>query len=85
MKWIFVLVLFILLNSCVTVDYVNNIIPITQKHHTIAVLPPSTTIERKIWMSDEVFNQQTRIKQLTVQDRLIRSFHRRMNEGKCFV
>jgi len=85
MKWIFFLVLFILFNACVSVDYVNNIIPITQKHHTMAVLPPRTTIERKIWMSDEVFNELTRIKQLTLQDHLIRSFNRMINEGKCFI
>jgi hypothetical protein len=75
----------IFLSSCVSVDYLPHIIKITQKHHAIAVLPPRTTIERKIWMSDEVFNELTRIKQLTLQDHLIRSFHRRMNEGKCFV
>lgn len=85
MKWLVFFVVFLVLNACVTVDYVKNIIPITQKHHSIAVLPPRTTIERKIWMSDEVFNELTRIKQLTLQDHLIRSFHRRMNEGKCFV
>lgn len=79
------MVVFILLNACVTVDHVKNIIPITQKHHSIAVLPPRTTIERKIWMSDELFKEQTRIKQLTVQDQLIRSFHQRINEGRCFV
>jgi hypothetical protein len=85
MKWMVFLGLVMFLHACVTVDYVNNIIPITQKHHTIAVLPPRTTIEQKIWMSDEGFKEQTRIKQLTLQDHLIRSFHRRINEGRCFV
>ncbi|MFM7663819.1 MAG: hypothetical protein ACKO68_04760 [Bacteroidota bacterium] len=85
MKWIFVLVLFILLNACVTADYVKNIIPITQKHHTMAVLPPRTTIERKIWMTDDRYDELTRLKQAQLQDQLIRSFNRRINEGKCFV
>jgi len=73
------------LNACVTVDYVKNIIPITQKHHTIAVLPPRTTIERKIWMTDDRFNELTLQKQRQLQEQLIRSFARRVNEGKCFV
>ncbi|MFM7388724.1 MAG: hypothetical protein ACKO5L_11260 [Bacteroidota bacterium] len=85
MKWIFFLVLFILLNACVTADYVKNIIPITQKHHTMAVLPPRTTIERKIWMTDDRYDELTRLKQAQLQDQLIRSFNRRINEGKCFV
>ena len=74
-----------MLNACVTVDYVKNIIPITQKHPTIAVLPPRTTIERKIWMTDDRFNELTLQKQRQLQEQLIRSFARRVNEGKCFV
>jgi len=78
--------LFILvLSSCVNVDYLPHIIKITQKHHAIAVLPPRTTIERKIWMSDDRFNELTLQKQRQLQEQLIRSFARRMNEGKCFV
>jgi hypothetical protein len=78
--------LFILvLSSCVSVDYLPHIIKITQKHHAIAVLPPQTTIERKIWMSDDRFNELTLQKQRKLQEHLIRSFTRRMNEGKCFV
>jgi hypothetical protein len=85
MKWMVFLGLVMFLHACVTVDYVDNIIPITQKHHTIAVLPPRTTIERKIWMTDDRYTELTRIKQAQVQEQLIRSFNRRINEGKCFV
>ncbi|MFM7566761.1 MAG: hypothetical protein ACKO4K_08440 [Flavobacteriales bacterium] len=85
MKW-FTLFLFpVLLGSCVTTNYVTNIIPITQKHHTIAVLPPKTTIERKVWMSDDRYNELTIQKQLMLQEHLVRSLNRRINEGKCFV
>lgn len=73
------------LGSCVTVDYIPHIINVTQRHHAIAVLPPRTTIERKIWMTDEKFDELTSKKQLQLQDQLIRSFNRRINEGKCFV
>lgn len=74
-----------LVSSCVSVDYIPNIIKTTQKHHAIAVLPPRTTIERKIWMSDDRFNELTLQKQRQLQEQIIRSFTRRMNEGKCFV
>jgi hypothetical protein len=64
---------------------VDNIIPVTQKHHTMAVLPPRVTLERKIWMSDEKFTELTMKKQTKLHDQLVRSFHRRINEGRCFV
>lgn len=85
MKWLVLFVVLLVLNACVTVDYVKNIIPITQKHHTMAVLPPRTTIERKIWMTDDRFDELTWLKQAQLQDQLIRSFNRRINEGKCFI
>lgn len=51
----------------------------------MAVLPPRTTIERKIWMTDDRYEELTRLKQAQLQDQLIRSFNRRINEGKCFI
>jgi len=85
MKWTALFLLSLSLGSCVVTNYVNNIIPITQKHHTIAVLPPRTTIERKVWMTDDRFNEFTTKKQFELQEHLIRSLNRRINEGKCFV
>jgi hypothetical protein len=85
MKMLAPLVILLFLSSCVSVDYLPHIIKITQKHHAIAVLPPRTTIERKIWMTDDRFNELTLQKQSQLQEQLIRSFARRMNEGKCFV
>ena len=85
MKTLAHLVILLFLSSCVSVDYLPHIIKITQKHHAIAVLPPRTTIERKIWMTDDRFNELTLQKQSQLQEQLIRSFARRMNEGKCFV
>ena len=85
MKFGYVLFLGILLSSCVNVTYIPHIIKITQKHRAIAVLPPKTTIERKVWMSDDRYMELTLKKQMQVQDQLIRSFSRRMNEGRCFV
>lgn len=84
MKWFIVLLPFCL-GSCVVTTYVNNVVPITQKHHTIAVLPPKTTIERKLWMSDDRFNELTLKKQNELQEGIIRSLNHRNNEGKCFV
>ncbi|NBU91804.1 MAG: hypothetical protein EBS17_03075 [Flavobacteriia bacterium] len=75
----------LLLNSCVSVNYVNGIIPITQKHHAIAVLPPRVTLERKIWMSDDHYKEITLKKQTHLHAHLNRSFNRRVNEGRCFV
>jgi len=51
----------------------------------MAVLPPRVTLERKIWMSDEKFTELTMKKQTKLHDQLVRSFHRRINEGRCFV
>jgi len=85
MKTLAPLFILLFLSSCVSVDYLPHIIKITQKHHAIAVLPPRTTIERKIWMTDDRFNELTLQKQSQLQEQLIRSFARRMNEGKCFV
>jgi adenylate kinase len=85
MKTVAPLFILLFLSSFVSVDYLPHIIKITQKHHAIAVLPPRTTIERKIWMTDDRFNELTLQKQSQLQEQLIRSFARRMNEGKCFV
>lgn len=85
MRYLFLFPLFLCVSSCVTVNYVDNIIPITQKHHAIAVLPPRVTLERKIWMSDDNFKEITLKKQTKLHDQLVRSFQRRINEGRCFV
>ena len=84
-KTILIFLQVVLFSSCVTVNYVDNIIPITQKHHVIAVVPPRVTLERKIWMSDDNFKEITLKKQTKLHDQLVRSFQRRINEGRCFV
>jgi hypothetical protein len=85
MKAIPFLFILLLLTACVQVNYVNDVIPITQKHLTIAILPPQTSIERKIWMSGEKYAELTTDKQLHLQSKLIKSFEKRMNIGECFV
>jgi len=75
----------LLLNACVSVNYIPHVVKITQKHHAIAVLPPKVTLERKIWMSDDRYNELTAKKQFELQAHLIRLMMRRINEGKCFV
>jgi hypothetical protein len=51
-------------------NYIKDVVPITQKHQIIAVLPPITTIERKIWMSDDKYKEMTVKKQNELQKNL---------------
>jgi len=85
MKIMVICSVLLLLNSCVSVNYVDAIIPITQKHRTIAVVPPSVTLERKNWMSEDHYKEITQKKQSQLHAHLNRSFNRRVNEGRCFV
>ena len=85
MKLIFIFLCCLSLVSCVQMNYIKDVVPITQKHQIIAVLPPITTIERKIWMSDDKYRELTIQKQNELQKKLIKSFEFRFKNGTSFV
>jgi hypothetical protein len=85
MKLIFVFLCCLCLVSCVQMNYIKDVVPITQRHQIIAVLPPITTIERKIWMSDDKYRELTIQKQNELQKKLIKSFEFRFKNGTSFV
>jgi hypothetical protein len=85
MKLIFVFLCCLSLVSCVQMNYIKDVVPITQRHQIIAVLPPITTIERKIWMSDDKYRELTIQKQNELQKKLIKSFEFRFKNGTSFV
>lgn len=85
MKFSIVFLCCLCLVSCVQMNYIKDVVPITQKHQIIAVLPPITTIERKIWMSDDKYRELTIQKQNELQKKLIKSFEFRFKNGTSFV
>ena len=85
MKLIFIFLCSLYLASCAQLNYIKDVVPITQKHQIIAVLPPITTIERKIWMSDDKYKEMTIQKQNELQQKLIKSFEYRFKNGTSFV
>ena len=85
MKFSIVFLCCLFLASCVQLNYIKDVVPITQKHQIIAVLPPITTIERKIWMSDDKYKELTIQKQNELQQKLIKSFEYRFKNGTSFV
>lgn len=85
MKFCIVFLCCLSLVSCVQMNYIKDVVPITQKHQIIAVLAPITTIERKIWMSDDKYRELTIQKQNELQKKLIKSFEFRFKNGTSFV
>ena len=85
MKFSIVFLCCLCLVSCVQLNYIKDVVPITQKHQIIAVLPPITTIERKIWTSDDKYKEMTIQKQNELQKKLIKSFEFRFKNGTSFV
>lgn len=85
MKFLLCLFSLLILCACVDVSYVDDIIPITQRHNVIAILPPTTTIERKIWMTDSTFKNLTQKEQASIQEDLERLLVRKLNNGTSFV
>jgi len=61
-----------LLVSCVSVQEAQNVVELTQNHNRIAIMPISATIERKIWMNQDKYNERGRIKSEETQQRLFR-------------
>jgi hypothetical protein len=69
----------VFLTACVSVQEAPNIVELTQEHTRIAIMPISATLERKIWMNQDKYNELCRIKSEETQQRLYRqlSFYAR--------
>jgi hypothetical protein len=69
----------VILSACVSVQEAPNIVNLTQEHTRIAIMPITATIERKIWMNQDKYNELCRIKSEETQQRLYRqlSFYAR--------
>lgn len=71
MKQLFILLsLTTLLFSCVSVQEVPDVVGISQAHNRIAVLPIDATVERKIWMTQDKYNELNKSKSEETQQRI---------------
>jgi hypothetical protein len=71
MKQLFILLsLTTLLFSCVSVREVPDVVGISQAHNRIAVLPIDATVERKIWMTQDKYNELNKSKSEETQQRI---------------
>lgn len=59
-----------LLFSCVSVQEVPDVVGISQAHNRIAVLPIDATVERKIWMTQDKYNELNKSKSEETQQRI---------------
>jgi hypothetical protein len=78
-KLFFFLGLTVILSACVSVQEAPNVVELTQEHTRIAIMPISATLERKIWMNQDKYNELCRSKSEETQQRLYRqlSFYAR--------
>lgn len=58
--------------SCVTVQEATNVVQLTQNHQRIAVMPIKATVERKIWMTPEKYQDICTKKSEEIQGRIYR-------------
>jgi hypothetical protein len=77
--------LFLILSSCVAVQEVADVVPITQNHQRIAVLPISATVERKIWMNNEKFLDLCQKKSEEIQLRVYKQLAQYNRSGRMFA
>jgi hypothetical protein len=77
--------LLLFLTSCVAVQEVANVVPITQNHQRVAVLPINATIERKIWMSNEKYQELCRKKSEEIQLRVYKQLAQYNRSGRMFA
>lgn len=79
MKRFLFLGLTIILTACVSVQEVPNVVELSQEHTRIAIMPITATLERKIWMTQEKYNELCLKKSEETQQRLYRqlSFYAR--------
>jgi len=68
----FFLLIFISLSSCVAVQEAGNVVEVSQQHERIAIIPIQATLERKIWMSQDKYQELTRLKSEETQQRIYR-------------
>jgi hypothetical protein len=86
MKQLFSLLsLLLILSSCVSVQEVTDVVPISQNHQRIAVLPINATVERKIWMNNEKYLELCRKKSEEIQMRVYRQLEQYSRSGRMFA
>jgi hypothetical protein len=71
-KLLFITLLSIIFSSCVSVQEVSNVVQLTQNHQRIAVMPIKATVERKIWMTPEKYQDLCNKKSEEIQSRVYR-------------
>jgi hypothetical protein len=71
MKHLFILLsITTLLTSCVAVQEAQNVVELSQMHNRIAVVPIDATVERKLWMNQEKYNELNLSKSEETQQRI---------------
>jgi hypothetical protein len=71
MKHLFILLsITTILTSCVAVQEAQNVVELSQMHNRIAVVPIDATVERKLWMNQEKYNELNLSKSEETQQRI---------------
>lgn len=71
MKHLFILLsITTLLTSCIAVQEAQNVVELSQQHNRIAVMPIDATVERKLWMNQEKYNELNKSKSEETQQRI---------------
>ena len=80
-KLFFFFVLNLLFASCVSVQEAPNVVEVSQTHTRIAIMPITATLERKIWMNQDKYNELCRLKSEETQQRLYRQLSYYSRDG----
>jgi hypothetical protein len=81
-KFFYFLGLSLLFSACVAVQEAPNVVELSQEHTRIAIMPITATLERKIWMTQEKYNELCRIKSEETQQRLFRKLSSYARSGE---
>ena len=82
MKGFLFFALTIILTACVSVQEAPNVVELSQEHTRIAIMPITATLERKIWMNQDKYNELCRIKSEETQQRLYRKLSSYARSGE---
>jgi len=81
-KFFYFLGLSLILFACVSVQEAPNVVAVSQEHTRIAIMPITATLERKIWMNQDKYNELCRLKSEETQQRLYRQLSYCGRSGK---
>ncbi len=81
-KFFYFLGLSLILFACVSVQEAPNVVAVSQEHTRIAIMPITATLERKIWMNQDKYNELCRLKSEETQQRLYRQLSYYGRSGK---